>query len=61
MNPLVWLLRMRRWLAHPPPASRVWLVVGVIALCLALAGAERLGLVPEGWQGSLRPGAAARP
>ena len=41
MNPR-WLLRASRWARHPPPARRVWLVLGVIAACLALAGLERL-------------------
>jgi hypothetical protein len=41
MNPL-WLLRASRWARNPPSARRVWLVLGVIAACLLLAGAERL-------------------
>jgi hypothetical protein len=38
---LHWLIRMRRWAEHPPPLSRVLLVLGVIALCLALVAVER--------------------
>ncbi len=34
------LLRAKRLAQHPPSARRVWLVLGVIALCLVLAGAE---------------------
>ena len=41
MNPR-WLLRASQWARNPPPARRVWLVLGVIAACLALAGVERL-------------------
>ena len=41
MNPR-WLLRASQWARNPPPARRVWLVLGVIAACLALAGIERL-------------------
>ena len=41
MNPR-WLLRASQWARNPPPARRVWLVMGVIAACLALAGVERL-------------------
>ncbi|SEN62905.1 hypothetical protein SAMN04488003_12343 [Loktanella fryxellensis] len=41
MNPL-WLLRASRWARNPPSARRVWLVLGVIAACLVLAGAEWL-------------------
>lgn len=46
MTPL-WLIRMTRWVRHPPPLSRVILVLGVVALCLALAGVEHLGLWPD--------------
>lgn len=45
---LVWLLRARRWLAHPPAPGRLALVAVVVALCLALFAAEQLGLWPEG-------------
>lgn len=40
MNRLGWLIRMRRWAQHPPPASRVKLVLGVGAACLVIAGFE---------------------
>ncbi len=37
-----WLLRASRWARNPPSASRVWLVLGVVVACLALAGIEKL-------------------
>ncbi|MFN3970653.1 MAG: hypothetical protein ACK4GO_08145 [Gemmobacter sp.] len=40
MNPLVWLLRARRWAQNPPSWGRVMLVLGVIAACLVLVGIE---------------------
>lgn len=40
MNPLIWLFRMRRWAQNPPSWGRVKLVVGVIAVCLALVAVE---------------------
>lgn len=36
-----WLLRMRRWVQHPPSAARVKLVLAVVAICLALYAIER--------------------
>ena len=40
MNYLAWLIRARRWAQHPPSASRVKLVLGVVAACIALVGFE---------------------
>ncbi|KGB82568.1 MAG: hypothetical protein CL814_11920 [Confluentimicrobium sp.] len=40
MNPR-WFLRMARWARNPPGEKRVKLVLGVIALCLALLAVER--------------------
>jgi hypothetical protein len=59
MNPLVWLMRMSRWSRHPPPLSRVLLVLGVVAACLALALVEtRIGwpdwLTTQGGPGPVR-------
>lgn len=48
---LMWLMRMRRWVAHPPSASRVRLVVGVVAICLALLAVEHF----LGWPEALTP------
>ena len=50
MDLMVWLLRAKRWAQHPPSARRVALVMGVIAVCLAIAGAEALW----GWPDWLR-------
>lgn len=41
MNYLHWLLRAKRWTTHPPPMSRVLLVLGIIGACLVLFGIER--------------------
>lgn len=40
MNPLFWLMRMRRWAQHPPSWRQVKLVMAVIAACLALVAVE---------------------
>jgi hypothetical protein len=42
MNYAHWLIRMRRWVANPPSMGRVKLVVGVVALCVALVAIEKL-------------------
>ena len=42
MNPLVWLIRAKRWAQHPPSWGRVKLVLGVLALCLAIVALERV-------------------
>ncbi|MBY0397178.1 MAG: hypothetical protein K2X91_12035 [Thermoleophilia bacterium] len=42
-----WLLRMARWMRHPPSPRSVALGLGVLGLCLALFGAERLGILPD--------------
>lgn len=39
MNPF-WLVRMARWIRNPPSMGRVYLVIGVIVLCLALAAID---------------------
>ncbi len=44
---LFWLIRMRRWAQHPPPMSRVLLVLAVIAVCLLLFGIERIWGWPD--------------
>ena len=48
------LLRMARWARHPPSEKRVVLVAVVVAACLALAGLEWLGVLPDAF--GLRPG-----
>jgi hypothetical protein len=40
MNVGLWLLRARRWAQNPPSAGRVKLVLGVVALCIAIAAWE---------------------
>lgn len=35
-----WLLRAKRWAQHPPSMKKVLLVLGVVAVCLALYGIE---------------------
>lgn len=44
-------MRMALWARHPPSAARVRLVLGVIAVCLALFAVERL----VGWPDWLTP------
>ncbi len=46
-----WLLRASRWARNPPSARRVYLVLGIVALCLALFAIERL----FGWPDWLTP------
>lgn len=41
------LLRMSRWARNPPSDQRVKLVLGLIVLCLAIAGIEYMGWWPE--------------
>ena len=48
-----WLVRMARWARHPPPASRVILVLAVVGLCALLYAVERLGGLPD-WMGAER-------
>lgn len=51
MNPLVWLLRARKWAQHPPSWRRVRLVAGVVAACLVLVALEAW----LGWPAWLTP------
>jgi hypothetical protein len=44
----MWFLRMAKWARHPPSPRRVVLVLCILAACLALALAERAGVLP-GW------------
>lgn len=55
MNP-IWLIRMARWARHPPPMSRVKLVVGVVILCFILFGIEHVW----GWPDWLRVNGKAK-
>ncbi|MBC2835488.1 hypothetical protein [Paragemmobacter straminiformis] len=43
----IWFIRMARWARNPPSADRVRLVLVVVALCLLVAGAERLWGFPD--------------
>ncbi len=42
-----WLLRAKRWAAHPPSGRTVALTLGLIAALLALYGVERVFGWPE--------------
>ncbi|PYE81186.1 hypothetical protein [Pseudoroseicyclus aestuarii] len=42
-----WLLRMARWLRHPPSAGRVALVLAVVVPCALLVAVERLAGWPD--------------
>lgn len=46
MNP-IHLLRMRRWLRHPQSLRRLYLILAVVALCIAIWGIDRAGLWPD--------------
>jgi predicted acyltransferase len=46
-----WLLRMARWLRHPPSPQRVKLVLAVIGICLVIFGIEAIW----GWPDALTP------
>lgn len=51
-----WLLRMARWARRPPSANRVRLVLGVLALCLLIAGLQK----GFGWPEALTVNGPAR-
>ena len=40
MNYLLWLTRAKRWVQNPPSWGRVKLVLGVVAICVAIAAYE---------------------
>ena len=42
MNIQGWLIRAKRWAQHPPSPGRVRLVLGVLALCIAIVVLERI-------------------
>lgn len=44
------LLRMAKWARNPPPLRQVLIWAAVLAICLALAGTEWLGLWPDALQ-----------
>jgi len=52
---LIWLLRLKRWVQHPPSKRQIWLILGVVGFCLAIYAVERwigwpdfLTLEPQG-------------
>jgi hypothetical protein len=47
VNLQLWLVRAKRWAQNPPSEGRVKLVLGVIAVCLLIAGCEWLYGWPE--------------
>jgi predicted acyltransferase len=47
VNLQVWLIRAKRWAQNPPSEGRVKLVLGVIGICLLIAGYEWLYGWPE--------------
>jgi predicted acyltransferase len=49
-----WMLRMARWVRHPPSPARIKLVLAIIALGLLIVGLEKAGLWPE-WATAQRP------
>lgn len=53
---LIWFLRMAHWAHRPPSAKRVKFVLGIIVVCLALLGIERI----FGWPDWLTPNFPSR-
>lgn len=47
MNELRWLLRAKRWAQHPPSPKKVAVILGVLAVCLLLAGIDHFWGWPE--------------
>lgn len=47
---IMWLVRAKRWVKHPPSTKRIKLVFGVILLCVVLVGIEKFIGVPEWMQ-----------
>lgn len=41
------ILRMARWVRHPPSTRRIMLLAAVLAASLLIAGAEWLGILPD--------------
>jgi len=54
---LIWLLRLKRWVQHPPSPRRIWLYLGIAAVCLAVFAIERW----IGWPAFLTLEPAGRP
>jgi len=44
---LRWLLMAKRWAQNPPSMGRVKLVAAVIAICILIVVAEKMGLTPD--------------
>ncbi|MGJ8546679.1 MAG: hypothetical protein ACSHWZ_14635 [Sulfitobacter sp.] len=55
------LLRMVRWVRHPPSWRRVQLIAAVIAICLVIVAIEWLGFWPEWATSPYQRGPGARP
>jgi len=53
--PFHWLLRMARWARNPTSSQRIWLVLAVIAACLAIWGLEQVFGFPEDWTPARSP------
>lgn len=56
---LRWLLRMRRWVDHPPSKQRMMLIAGVILAGLLIVGLEHWGYWPD-WATTERTGKFGR-
>lgn len=55
MNPR-WFMRMSQWARRPPSYRRVVFVLGIGALCVAIALIQWLGLWPDALTLPTRPG-----
>lgn len=47
MTQMRWLLRASKWARNPPSMGRVKLTIGVILICLALFGLEKVFGTPD--------------
>jgi len=44
---MIWLLRMKRWVQHPPSKRRIYLIGGVVLICLSIGLIEHYLGWPE--------------
>lgn len=47
MNNMHWLMRATQWVRNPPSPKMIKLVLGVVAIVIAIVVIEKLGFWPE--------------
>lgn len=54
---MIWLIRMSKWARKPPSPAKVKLVLGIVAVCFVIWGAELMWGWPEALtvNGKVRP------